>query len=101
MKPELGYLARDGTFHACHAWGHCDLAFDLVGQKGEAEVERRGFMTLKGDPGIDKFNWFYLASKPAFPSQRQWDFVFDWCRRKKKAFPPRFLKELWDDQQTT
>jgi len=100
-KPELGYLDRNGNFHACYAWGHNDLAYDLVGDEhGDPDrylLEKKGWMVLRGDPGIDKWMWFYLADRPAFPSQKQWDFVFDWCREKGKQFPPVMVDRLWED----
>lgn len=102
VKPnQLGYLSREGKMHWCSAWGHNDLAYDLTGDvKGDPDshLMKMGWMTLRGDPGIDKFNWFYLASRPAFPSKRQWDFVFDWCAKNKKSFPPLHLDMLWEDQ---
>lgn len=105
IKHQLGYLSRAGRFHACDMWGHINLAYDIAGEEGEEALENRGWLVLKGDPGINKFNWFYLGDKPdlllgrsTFPSKAQWDFVFDWCQKKKIKFPPMHLDMLWEDQ---
>ena len=98
MKPELGYLDRNGKFYACHAWGHVELAHKLD-RGGEKALEAKGWMTLKGDPPIGVFRWFYLAERPPYPSNAQWNYVFDWCIKKKITFPPNYIDFVWEDHQ--
>ena len=97
--PELGWIARNGKFYACYYRGHATLAEKITGSVyGERELEERGWIKLAGDPPIDKWDFFFLPKRPMKITQKQWDFIFDWCRKKNKQFPPRYIEYLWEDK---
>jgi len=97
---ELGWIDRNGKFYACHYHGHAELAKRITGSvNGERELEQKGWIKLAGDPPIDKWHFFYMPKRPIAPSQRQFDFVFDWCRKKNKHFPPAYIDDWWEDLQ--
>lgn len=94
-KKEYGYVDREGNFYGCPYHGHLELADELC-KDSEEGLEKAGWLSLKSHMG--KYIWFYLADRPMYPSQKQWDFVFDWCRANDQEFPPNMLDMLWEDQ---
>jgi hypothetical protein len=88
-----GWLSPTGVFYNCGTWEHSTKARKLAGQEvkkykgyydGEQALEKLGWLKVSGG------RWYSSNIRPM--SQKQMDFVFDWCVAQKKMFPPDGIK---------
>lgn len=95
ITTDCGWLSPDGKFCPCGYSEHVALAYDLCGDGGERELERRNWIKVQNGK-------FYRVDYEKPPTQRQRDVIFDWAQTKGVKMPwlcreDLETEEAWDD----
>ena len=83
-----GWLAPTGEFYPCRYWQHVAL-IDSLGLK-EREAEKLGWIKLTNSRLIPGERWYVGEKKP---TQKQIDFVWDWCVANGRTDLPDCMKD--------
>jgi hypothetical protein len=102
-----GWLSPQGKFYKVLYGEHIKKAYEII-DEFFPDAEQATLLTW-GDPGryinaerfLENQGWLKLASgdwfwKPEHSTieltQSQLDYVFDWCRKNEKEYPPNYLQ---------
>lgn len=106
-KTSNGWLSPNGTFYSCDYCGHWRLAGSIIEtekiplkseEDQEDKLEREGWLKLSGGKWsyipfgnfTKKRDYHLLKIKEI--SQKQIDYIMEWCMANKIKFPPDYLQ---------
>lgn len=90
-----GWLSPEGDYWPCKPQGHLNLADYITNRddyKGEKLLESRGWVKVSMN------KWFGDGSLRL--TQKQMDFIFDWCRLNGVKYPPECIQYVIEDMES-
>src|SRR5689334_24905207 len=84
-----GWLSPEGRYFPVRAEGHSDAANAITNVKGYGNGEEK----------LEKLNWAKVSDNrwlggnlgKQLLTQKQIDFIFDWCQLNGKKYPPPYV----------